>query len=198
MKLVGLVDSPFLRRLLVVLTARNVPFAHEPISVFRHMERYREINPVIKTPTLVTDDGVVLMESSVIFHWLESLAGPFLPAEPAARARAARLTALGLIVMEKAVQMEYERKRPEAIRHAPWFERVKAQLATALGEIEIAFATGAPPDPLEMDGASVVCGWGFTAHITPGDADAAAFPRLAAYAAAAEALPAYRRWPIEG
>jgi glutathione S-transferase len=198
MKLVGMIDSPFVRRLAVVMTARGIPFEHEAVSVFRHMDRFRAINPVIKAPTLVTDEGVVLMESSVIFHWLEGVAGgSFLPMDAAERARAACLPALGLPVMEKAVQIEYERKRPEAIRHAPWFDRIKDQLATALAECEAELGAGAP-DPLAMDGATLAVGWSFTAHITHEDADRAAFPRFAAYTDTAEDLPAYRRWPIEG
>jgi hypothetical protein len=44
----------------------GIPFEHRPISVFRTFEQFREINPVVKAPTLVCDDGEVLMDSTLI------------------------------------------------------------------------------------------------------------------------------------
>ncbi len=49
-------------------------FQHEPVSVFRGFEAFHAINPVVKAPTLVADDGTVLMESTLILEYAESLA----------------------------------------------------------------------------------------------------------------------------
>ena len=46
------------------------------MSVFRTFEQFRQINPVVKAPTLVLDDGEVLMDSTLIIDYLEALAGP--------------------------------------------------------------------------------------------------------------------------
>ncbi len=57
MKLIGLLDSPFVRRVAISAKPLDLPFEHESISVFRHVEQFRTVNPVAKAPTLVTDGG---------------------------------------------------------------------------------------------------------------------------------------------
>nr|BFE96285.1 hypothetical protein GCM10020185_68210 [Pseudomonas brassicacearum subsp. brassicacearum] len=44
--------------------------------MFRHFEQFQHINPVVKAPTLVLDDGNVLMDSTLIIDYLEALAAP--------------------------------------------------------------------------------------------------------------------------
>lgn len=197
MKLIGMLDSPFVRRVAILLAARGIAFTHESVSVFRHMDRFGAVNPLYKAPTLVADDNTVLMDSSLILHWAEGIAGKgFLPAEMAARTRAARLTALGLVAMEKAVQIEYERKRPETEQNAAWQARIAGQLATAWELIE-AELDAEPANPLSLEGITAVVAWGFGRFVTPDHAPPARFGRLSAYAAQAEALPEYRRFPVD-
>ena len=72
MKLVGMLDSPYVRRTAIALECLGVPFAHEPVSVFSTFEQFRGINPVVKAPTLICDDGEVLMDSSLILQYVEA------------------------------------------------------------------------------------------------------------------------------
>lgn len=198
MKLIGMLDSPFVRRVALTLAAHDVPFEHESVSVFRHLDRFGAVNPLLKSPSLIADDGTVLMESSVILHWLEGVAGlSLLPGDPAARTRAARRTALGLVAAEKAVQVEYERKRPEAERSASWQERIMGQVDAAWGAIESELASG-EPDALSLEGITIAVAWGFGRFVTPDVTPTERFPRLAAYAATAETLPVYKRFPVDG
>ncbi|WP_236269837.1 glutathione S-transferase N-terminal domain-containing protein, partial [Pseudomonas lactis] len=76
MKLVGMLDSPYVRRVAVSLELYGVDFVHEPLSVFSTYAEFAQINPVVKAPTLVLDDGTVLMDSSLILDYLEALAPP--------------------------------------------------------------------------------------------------------------------------
>ena len=86
MLLVGMLDSPYVRRVAIAGTILGVPFEHRSVSVFRHMDRFREINPLVKAPSLVADDGTVLMESQLILQHLEDVAGRSLrPREPATK-----------------------------------------------------------------------------------------------------------------
>ncbi len=140
MQLIGMLDSPFVHRVAVTLIAAKVPFEHRPISLFRHIDAFARINPLLKAPTLVADDGTVLVDSSVILDYLAAafprIAG-LTPSEPHARLRALRLTALALTVMEKAVQRHYERAlRPPERRHDPWVERVMGQLMAGLAALD--------------------------------------------------------------
>lgn len=197
MKLIGMLDSPFVRRVAVTLAARSIPFEHESISVFREMERFAAVNPLLKSPSLIADDGTILMESSVILHWIEGISGvPLLPVDPASRTRAARRVALGLVAAEKAVQIEYERKRPEHERTASWQERIAGQVAAAWGAIENELADDL--DPLALDGITIVAAWGFGRFVTPDHAPPERFLKLSAFAVDAEALPPYKRFPVDG
>jgi glutathione S-transferase len=44
MKLIGMLDSPFVRRVAISAKLLDLPFEHESVSVFRHFDRFREIN----------------------------------------------------------------------------------------------------------------------------------------------------------
>jgi glutathione S-transferase len=75
MQLIGMLDSPYVRRVAISLRLLDLPFEHRNISVFRGFEEIRALNPVVKVPTLVCDDGLVLTESGLILEHLEDLAG---------------------------------------------------------------------------------------------------------------------------
>ena len=88
MQLIGMLDSPYVRRVAVSLQLLGLPFEHRSISVFSTFEQFRRINPVVKAPSLVCDDGTVLMDSTLILDHLESTVSPekrLLPTEVAAR-----------------------------------------------------------------------------------------------------------------
>jgi glutathione S-transferase len=94
MKLIGMMDSPYVRRVAVSLELYGIEFESMPLSVFRSFEAFAHINPVVKAPTLLLDNGVQLMDSSLILHYFEALAGAdqkLLPAEPGALAQDLRL-----------------------------------------------------------------------------------------------------------
>ena len=76
MKLVGMLDSPYVRRVAVSLQLLGLPFEHQSLSVFRTFDEFRRINPVVKAPTLVCDDGEVLMDSTLILEYAHALAHP--------------------------------------------------------------------------------------------------------------------------
>lgn len=75
MQLIGMLDSPFVRRVAISAQLLGLPFEHRPLSVFRNFEEFRQINPAVKAPTLICEDGTVLMESSLILQYLEARAG---------------------------------------------------------------------------------------------------------------------------
>ncbi|MFK3794882.1 MULTISPECIES: glutathione S-transferase N-terminal domain-containing protein [unclassified Pseudomonas] len=202
MKLVGMLDSPYVRRVAVSLKRMEIAFEHESVSVFRGMERFREINPVIKAPTFVTDDGQVLMESSLILDYVEFLKGPgngLMPETLAERTRTLRLTGLALVAYEKAVQIYYERNlRPAEIQHAPWVARVSEQLKTACTELERELTErplSAGAD-IGQDGISIAVGWSFIQLVVPDQATADAYPVLAAFAGRAEQLEIFKALPM--
>ncbi len=202
MKLIGMLDSPYVRRTAISLKLLGLPFEHAPVSVFRHFDAFSAVNPVVKAPTLVCDDGTVLMDSTLILDYAEALAGrSLMPAALPARRQALRIVGLALAACEKSVQLVYEfNQRPAEKTHAPWVERVQGQLRAAVGALEAALHDApAPVDPrtLAQPDLTTAVAWGFIQLTVPDRIAAADYPRLAAFAAAAERLDVFRETPIE-
>ena len=201
MQLIGMLDSPYVRRTAISLRLLGVPFEHRSISVFSTFEQFSAINPVVKAPTLVCDDGSVLMDSTLIIDYAQALSGRSLvPADPARRLRELRLTGLALAACEKTVQIVYERKlRPAEKLHQPWMDRVQGQLAAAYSALEREIAAEPPPaseETMTQAGISTAVAWAFTQLLTPDAISPTDFPVLAAYSAQAERLPVFVGAPM--
>ncbi|HYC25918.1 MAG TPA: glutathione S-transferase family protein [Roseiarcus sp.] len=204
MQLIGMLDSPYVRRTAIALLRLGAPFEHRPLSLFRHVEEFRAINPMLKAPTLIADDGTVLMDSSLIIDYVESLAkgAPRLtPSAPGPRLRSYRINGLALAVDEKAVQVHYERAlRPSEKQHEPWLGRVRAQLAAGLEALE-GEARGAETwllgeSPMLAD-ITVATAFAFTQLYVADIVPLARYPALAAFWRRAETLSEFRAAPAE-
>lgn len=188
MELIGMLDSPYVRRVAVALQQLDLPFTHRSISVFRGIDQFRQINPVVKAPTLVCDDGTVLMDSTLILLYAEGLAGRRLQPGDAA---SLRLTGLALAACEKSVQIVYEHHvRPADKRHEPWLARVTEQMTTAYRLLDTELA-GRPPQ-LDDVGITAAVVWFFSQQMHPELLPAAEHPHLSALSAWAEQQPALR------
>lgn len=198
MRLIGMLDSPYVRRVAISMKLMGIAFTNEQISLFRNFDEFRAINPVVKAPTLVTDDGTVLMDSGLILEYLERLAGPqrsLMPAAAPEHVEALRVIGLQLAAYEKSVQIIYEHNhRPPEKWHQPWLDRVQGQLLAAYGELEKAMARHSGwfgGDRVMQADVTVAVGWRFMQHEVPEIVTPKAFPKLAAHSARAEALPAF-------
>lgn len=202
MKLIGMLDSPYVRRVAITMRLLGLPFEHAAISVFRGFDEFRRINPVVKAPTLVCDDGSCLMDSTLMLTYAEALAGrSLMPAEPGPLLRELRLIGLALAACEKTAQIVYEHGlRPAEKRHEPWIARVGGQLEAAYRQLDAEL--GAQP----LDTAEAALGqaaitasvaWTFTRFVRPELLPAEGFPHLAAHARACEAQPVFRAVPCD-
>ena len=61
MKLIGMMDSPYVRRVAISLELYGIQFVSVPLSVFSTFDAFSQINPVVKAPTAVLDNGLLLM-----------------------------------------------------------------------------------------------------------------------------------------
>lgn len=200
MKLIGMMDSPYVRRVAVSLALYGVEFESLPLSVFSGFDEFSRINPVVKAPTVVLDNGTQLMDSTLILHYFETTnpAGRrLLPAHPEALARDLHLLGVILAACEKAVQHVYEhRLRPEEKQHQPWVARVTGQLLAACREWDARLAdraAAAQPDQVLVTSTVV---WSFIQLMIPAVVSAAAFPHIRALAEMGEALPAFQQYPL--
>jgi glutathione S-transferase len=198
MKLIGMLDSPYVRRVAISLDLYGVDFVHEPLSVFRTFDEFAQINPVVKAPTLVLDDGTVLMDSSLILEYLETLAPAdrkLLPQQPAALAKDLHVLGLALAACEKSVQIVYEHNlRPAEKLHAPWLERVSGQLLAAYGLLDKQLGDS---EALTQASITAAVAWSFSQFTVASVVKADAFPNLQRHAERLEQHPAFKRYPIE-
>ncbi len=89
-------------------------------------------------PTLVLDDGEVLIESHSILDYLDSLvpaADRLFPVAEPARHQALKVAALATGVSEKAVSLFYEKRLHKEVSDV-WVERCRVQINGALAELE--------------------------------------------------------------
>ena len=196
MKLIGMLDSPYVRRVAISLQLLGLHFEHQSLSVFRTFPQFQKINPVVKAPTLICDDGEVLMDSTLILEYAEALARPrsLMPAKPQELQHALRVIGLALAACEKAIQIIYERNlRPPEKLHEPWVARVTGQLLASFGALE----EGLGRRPLAMDqaGVTTAVAWHFTQQMVPEVVPAAGYPKLVAFSAKAEELPEFKAAP---
>jgi glutathione S-transferase/uncharacterized glyoxalase superfamily protein PhnB len=201
MKLFGMLDSPYVRRVAISLQLLGLRFEHQSLSVFRGFDAFRRINPVVKAPTLVCDDGEVLMDSTLMLELAEALARPrtLMPATLPQRQHALRLLGLALAACEKSVQIVYEHGvRPPEKLHEPWVTRVTGQMLAAFDELEQELAReplDASTEGITQAGVTAAVTWFFVQCLLPGQVPASRCPRLAEFSARAEALPAFAAAP---
>jgi glutathione S-transferase len=200
MQLVGMLDSPYVRRVAVTLIDAGVAFRHRPISLFRHIDEFSKLSPLLKAPSLVLDDGTTLVESGVILDYLgvnHPEVARRLPARSDNPLAALRATGVALTVCEKAVQVFYEANlRTAEQRSESWTDRIRKQLGVGLAaleaEIPVRSWIGAEMGVADI---SVVSAFGFVRSALAGSFGVSAYPRLAAFCDRAEDLEPFRRAP---
>jgi glutathione S-transferase len=198
MILIGQYDSPFVRRVGIALTLYELPFEHRPWSVFGDAEKIRPYNPLIRVPTLVLDDGEVLIESHSILDYLDSLVPAdrvmFPVAEPA-RHQALKVAGLATGLGEKAVSLFYEKRLHKEVSEV-WVNRCATQISGVLAALE-ADRAARPGDywfggRLGHADIAVATALRFTSEAHPGLVSMNDFPALKAHAVRLEALPVFR------
>jgi glutathione S-transferase len=202
MQLIGMLASPYVRRVAISLQLLGVRFEHRSLSVFGAYEEFRRINPVVKAPSLVCDDGAVLVDSSLIIEYAEALAGgrrTLMPAALAERRHALRRIGLALVACEKCVSIIYEhRVRPPEKLHQPWVSRVTEQLLAAFQLLEAELERSplaVASSTIDQAGVTAAVVWHFAQRMIPEVVPAANFPLLQAHSSAAELLPEFRAAP---
>jgi len=204
MRLIGMLDSPYVRRVAISLEALGVPFRHESISVFSTFDQFQAINPVVKAPTLVCDDGQCIMDSSLILQFVEAgVAGgrSLWSSDPKALQNEFRAVSLALAACEKSIQIVYERNlRPKESQYEPWVVRVTGQVLAAFSalEREVQERPQVFAGPLYQAAISSAIAWQFAQAMVASVVPAAACPGLAALSERLEQTDAFRKYPPDG
>jgi glutathione S-transferase len=203
MQLIGMLDSPYVRRVAVTMRVLGIGYEHNPLSIFHTYDEFRVLNPLVKVPTLLCDDGEMIVDSTLIIDYIESLAGQSLmPSDSAQRRTALQRIGAALVGMEKVAQRIYELKvRPEEYRYEPWLERLNEQLLSAIDMMELA-VTDLDDDwmfgkQLTQADITTAVAWRFINHAAPAIADVAKRPALDEFSARAEKLAEFLACPLE-
>lgn len=202
MQLVGMLDSPFVRRVAITMRLLGLHYEHNPLSIFRSYDEFRQLNPLVKVPSLICDDGEILVDSTLIIDYLETLAGrSLMPTDVAERQVALQRTGAALVAMEKVAQRIYELKvRPAEYQYEPWLDRLNEQLASAIDAMETA-VTGLESswmfgEEITQADISTAVAWRFVNYAAPAIAEETVRPALMAFSARAEKTPEFIACPF--
>jgi glutathione S-transferase len=204
MILIGMFDSPYVRRVAVSMQWLGIPFEHRDWSVGKDFDRIREFNPLGRVPTLVLDDGEVLADSVAILDYLDERVGParaLLPTTGPRRRAALQIMALATGAADKAVLQIYESAfRPAEKRHEPWLDRCRLQVRSALAALERKTLVSGPRwllgDEFTQADVTLGCVLGFLYGSVGVDPERREFPGLAAFAIRCEQSAAFCTVPL--
>jgi glutathione S-transferase len=194
MILVGQYDSPFVRRVAVSLRVLGFAYRHDTRSVFGDFDSMRKTNPLGRIPSLVLDDGQVLIDSAAILDWLDQTVGPcrgLIPPAGPARQRALRLIAFATGVVDKFGAAAYERIiRPSHYRWPEWIARCRTQGQGALAALD---AEPWPAEaPLDQAAISTACAIRYVRLTDAEQMPLGRFPTLDALSERCEARPEFK------
>lgn len=153
MKLIGTYLSPYSRRVAAALISRGLRFEHEPVNGYREFEVASRYNPVAKVPSLVLDDGEILIDSTAILDYLNELtpSAPLIPLGSEARRTTLKLAAIGYGICEQATNLSFRgREVPETEAN-----RWRAQILGGLRALEEAAREGGRLRATPLDAAAI-------------------------------------------
>jgi glutathione S-transferase len=143
MKLLTSLTSPYGRKVRVVLLEKKIPFQLQVENPWLPDNTVADFNPLGKVPVLVLEDGVCVFDSRVIVEYLDHLTpvAHLIPGEVKSRLAVRGIEALADGIIDAAVAVYLERKRPLEQQSADWmmlqektlFRGLEA-LSEALGE----------------------------------------------------------------
>lgn len=198
MILIGQYDSPFVRRVGIALHIYGIAYEHRPWSTFGDAEQIARYNPLRRVPTLVLDDGEVLIDSVTILDHLDALAGPIkalIPSAGPARRQALKICALATGLADKAVSLVYERVLHQQISQ-PWVDRCAAQIGGVLDVLQADRAARGSPfwfgEAIGHADIAVACALRFTTEAHTARFELTHWPALAAHAERCEALEPFQ------
>ncbi len=196
MILIGQYDSPFVRRVGIALRLYGMAFEHGPWSVFGDADRVQALNPLMRVPTLVLDDGFVLADSHMMLDYLDSLVPEtvaMFPRQEPARHIALKVATLATGLAEKAVSLFYERRLHD-VTSPVWVERCHRQMHAVLVALEADRAARPGPvwfERLSHADISVACALRFAVDAHSETVNLSDYPALSAHCVGMEAMPVF-------
>ncbi len=125
MKLIGTLTSPYVRKARIVLAEKKIDYELVVDTPWAPTSTVSKYNPLGKVPVLVLDDDSTLFDSRVIVEYLDSVTpnNRLLPVLGRERIRIKRWEALADGVVDAAVSMLLEGRRPKTEQSPAWIVR---------------------------------------------------------------------------
>lgn len=135
MKLIGTDNSPYVRKVRVVMAEKKIDYLYERVDVWQPDNPVTLANPLGKVPCLVMDDGGAVFDSRVIVEYLDNLTPVHRLIPPTGRARVEvrcwEALADGLLDAAVLIRLEHTQREP-AQRSARWEQRQRDKIGAAL------------------------------------------------------------------
>lgn len=202
MELIGMLDSPYVRRVAIAFQLLGINFKHRSVSVFGDYEQFRRINPVVKAPTLICSNGKILTDSNLIIEYgisISDIKRQIISNDLEIKQQALSKIGLALVACEKSIQIVYENSlRPSEKRHQPWINRVAEQLVSAFNLLESAVSdepTQITSETIDLAQLTIAVIWKFNQEMLPEVIRKEDFPTLAGLSLKAESLPEFKAAP---
>lgn len=164
MRLYSTTTSPFARKIRVLIhelgLGDRVQLEQLVTTVLAPNADLAAVHPLIKIPTLLTDDGVTLYDSRVIAEYLQSqVANPLLLPTGPERFLVLRTQALADGILDAAIAVFYENRfRPEAQRSPEMMAAQTDKVERALAELARTQETWArTADTFDLGQIAVAC-----------------------------------------
>ncbi|WP_411035490.1 glutathione S-transferase family protein [Shinella sp. BYT-45] len=196
MILIGQYDSSYVRRVAIAMRLYGLPFEHQPWSVFGEGVKVQAVNPLMRVPTLLLDDGGIVADSHSILDYVDGLVPAekrLLPGVEPERRQVLKVVTFATGLADKGVSLFYELHLHET-PSAYFVERCRSQITTVLAALD-AERAARPGDfwfgRITHADIAVACAWRHVGEAYPGLIDPAAYPALAAHCAGMEALSVF-------
>lgn len=140
MKLYISPSSPFARKCRIVAREKGLTVEEIMVDPYANPPQLLASNPVIQVPSLIADDGLPINDSPIICEYLDMVgSGPRLTPESGPdRLRVRRIEATADGLLEMAVKLVLEQRRPEHERSPSWMERWRTNMHRGLDALEAA------------------------------------------------------------
>ncbi|GJI91992.1 glutathione S-transferase family protein [Duganella hordei] len=138
MKLIGSLASPYVRKVRVVLAEKKLDYEFELEDVWAADTTIDKLNPLGKVPSLIMEDGNVMIDSRVMVEYLDTLTPvcKLLPPNGRDRADIKCWEALADGMLDAAVSVRLERiKRPVEQQSKEWMARQMRKVHLGLASL---------------------------------------------------------------
>lgn len=189
--------SPFVRKVMIfaheVGLAGRIELIRTVVAFTQANRDLMRVNPIGKIPTLISDDGMALYDSTVICEFLDSLHGGarYFPQASEERWRALRWHALGDNMLDNLILLRSENLRPKAQQSPETIAALETKIRSSLDFLD-GEAAALGKAPIGVGHVGIGCALGYVDFRFPGLAWREGRPRIAAWYEAFSQRPSMR------